>query len=132
LSNIGKESFNEEDWLETKKYFNNKCAYCDADGELIIEHAIPINKEKLGEHKIGNIIPSCKKCNSEKCNKDYREYLEGKIEKIKKIEAYMGSKSYVPLENNKQLKIILNMAYEEVEIVANRYIQIINELLFQS
>jgi hypothetical protein len=40
----------------------------------------------------------------------------------------MESRNYVPLEDNDQLKKILNMAYEEVAMVANRYITIINEL----
>ena len=128
LSNLGNESFNEEAWFDTKRYFNNKCAYCGSDEELLIEHAIPINREKLGEHKLGNIIPSCKKCNSEKGEKDYREYLGERFDQIKNIEAYMDSKNYVPLENDEQLKNILNMAYEEVANVADRYIRIINEL----
>jgi 5-methylcytosine-specific restriction endonuclease McrA len=132
LKNLGDESFNKDDWIKTKEYFNNKCAYCNSEGELVIEHAIPINKEKLGEHKIGNIIPSCKKCNSEKGDKDYREFLEGKIDAINKIEAYMSSRNYVPLENTNQLKMILNMAYEEVALVADRYIDIINELILKN
>lgn len=132
LSSLGNESFNKNDWFESKKYFNNKCAYCGSDGELVMEHAIPINKEKLGEHKIGNIIPSCGKCNSKKAGKDYREFLEGNIDAIKKIETYMDSKNYIPLENNEQLKNILNMAYEEVAIVADRYIKIINELFIKN
>jgi 5-methylcytosine-specific restriction endonuclease McrA len=132
LSSISGETFNENDWLETKKYFNDKCVYCGSTDELEKDHAIPINKEKLGEHKIGNIIPSCKKCNSEKANKDYREFLGGNIEAIKKIETYMESKNYVPLGNNEKLKRILNMAYEEVAIIADRYINIINELFIKN
>ena len=40
----------------------------------------------------------------------------------------MESRNYVPLENNEQMKKILNMAYEETGKVAERYITIINEL----
>jgi 5-methylcytosine-specific restriction endonuclease McrA len=128
LSNLGNESFTEEDWIKTKNFFNQKCAYCGSETELIIEHAIPINKEKLGEHRLGNIIPSCKKCNSSKSNKDYKEFLEDNKDAIKIIEEYMESKNYVPLDDNPQMKKILNMAYEEVATVADRYISIINEL----
>jgi hypothetical protein len=58
LSNLGDETFDENDWLETQKFFNGGCAYCGSGGELEKDHAVPINKEKLGEHKIGNIVPS--------------------------------------------------------------------------
>jgi len=128
LSNLGKESFSEDDWISTKKYFNNKCVYCGEETELLIEHAIPINKDKLGEHRLGNIVPSCKNCNFKKANNDYKEFLKDKDEVILKIEKYMDDRDYVPLESNEQMKKILNMAYEEVAIVADRYITIINEL----
>lgn len=36
LSNIGRESFNENDWQEAKAYFLNKCAYCGAETALVI------------------------------------------------------------------------------------------------
>jgi hypothetical protein len=44
LSNLGDESFAESDWLKTKEYFGNSCAYCGNSGELVVEHAIPINR----------------------------------------------------------------------------------------
>jgi hypothetical protein len=39
LSNIGRESFNENDWQAAKAYFMNKCAYCGAETDLIRDHA---------------------------------------------------------------------------------------------
>ncbi|MEZ8820419.1 HNH endonuclease [Vibrio sp. 10N.261.55.B8] len=128
LSNLGSEQLSEEDWLETKAYFNHKCAYCGEAKELVIEHAIPINKVYLGEHKLGNLVPSCKECNSSKASKDFREFLDGSDDKIAVIESYMDKQNYVPLENNEQVQMILEMAYREVGAVAERYITIINEL----
>lgn len=128
LSNLGNETFSENNWNETKLYFSNRCAYCEKETELIIEHAIPINRDKLGEHRLGNIIPSCKDCNEKKRDKDYREYLGDNVNAIIKIEEYMESRNYIPLNDNEQMKKILNMAYEEVAIIANRYISILNEL----
>jgi 5-methylcytosine-specific restriction endonuclease McrA len=128
LSNLGSEAFNEDDWKKTIAYFNNKCAYCGSDDKLVMDHAIPINKEKLGEHRIGNLIPSCEKCNSAKADKDYKEFLKNNIEALEKIETYMFSKNYIPLENNEQLKNVLNMAHQEVADVAKRYIELINDL----
>jgi 5-methylcytosine-specific restriction endonuclease McrA len=132
LSSIGLESFNEGDWNSTKDYFSHRCAYCGTRTELLIEHAIPINKEKLGEHRLGNLLPSCKLCNSNKGGKDFREFLEGNAVAINRIEEYMDSRNYVSLENNDQIKKILNLAHKEVAALADRYITIINELFSQS
>ena len=128
LSNIGHESFNENDWQETKAYFMNKCAYCGAETDLVIDHAIPINKAKLGEHRLGNLVPSCKDCNARKGNQDYSEYLNGDAEKRQTIESFMDSKNYVPLGNNEQVRMILDLAYAEVSTLVDRYIVIINSL----
>ena len=128
LSRLGRESFNEKDWNETKDYFSRKCAYCGAETDLLIEHAIPINKEKLGEHRLGNLVPSCKACNSRKAAKDFREFLEEQPELIEQIEKYMDSRNYVPLEDNEQMRMVLDMAHKEVALLAERYIRIINEL----
>lgn len=132
LSSIGLESFNEGNWNSKKEYFSHRCAYCDTETELLIEHAIPINKEKLGEHRLGNLVPSCKLCNSNKGGKDFREFLDGNPAAISRIEAYMDSRNYVPLEDNEQMKLVLNMAHKEVSSLADRYITIINELFVQS
>jgi len=132
LSNLGQESFSESDWAATKNYFEHRCAYCGVQGELVIEHAIPINKEELGEHRLGNLVPSCKACNNGKAGKDFREFLGENAAAISKIEKYMDSSNYVPLESNEQMKLILNMAHKEVAALAERYITIINELFPQS
>ncbi|MEK6299886.1 MAG: HNH endonuclease [Acidobacteriota bacterium] len=132
LSSLGLESFNEEDWNSTKDYFSHKCAYCGDEKELEMEHAIPINKKKLGEHRLGNLVPSCKPCNSNKGGKDFREFLEANATAISKIEVYMVSKNYVPLGGNEQIGIILKMAHKEVAALADRYITIISELFTQS
>lgn len=128
LSNIGHESFNENDWQETKAYFLNKCAYCGGETPLVVDHAVPINKTKLGEHRIGNLVPSCNDCNIRKGNRDYIEYLNGDEEKRQRIESYMDSKNYVPLGNNEQVRMILDLAYAEVSALVDRYIVIINSL----
>lgn len=128
LSNLGEESFNGQDWKETKEYFSNQCAYCGAESELVIEHVIPINRVALGEHRLGNLIPSCRSCNSSKAGKSYLEFLEGKNEKIERIQKYMESRNYVPLGDNEQVAMILDMAYKEVATISKRYIAILDEL----
>ena len=57
-----------------------------------MEHAIPINKEVLGEHRLGNIVPSCKQCNSEKHKKSFEEFLGDDTQKINAIKKCMSDK----------------------------------------
>lgn len=126
LSGLGTESFNERDWLETKAHFGNRCAYCGEDTDLLIEHAIPINRESLGEHRLGNIVPSCRKCNADKGGRDFRDFLGMNEAAISRIEQYMDSRNYVPLEDSEQMRLVLNMAHSEVAALAERYARMIN------
>lgn len=59
-------------WLTIKKQFNNRCAYCNRELPLEMEHFIPLSK--LGEFSVNNIICACKPCNSSKGNKDFFEW----------------------------------------------------------
>lgn len=132
LGSLGYESFNQKDWEATKEHFSHRCAYCAVDAdELLIEHAIPINKVSLGEHRLGNLVPSCKACNSAKGDKDFRVFLKGNDEAIARIEEYMDSRNYVPLEENEQVTRVLDMAHKEVAALADRYVTILNELFVQ-
>ncbi|MCK5678197.1 MAG: HNH endonuclease [Flavobacteriaceae bacterium] len=128
LSNLGDETFDEKDWNNTKEFFDNGCAYCGSKEKLIMEHAVPINKTMLGEHKLGNIIPSCNSCNKKKASKNYDDFLGDKTDKTQKIEEYMNSKNYKPLNVDSKSEIILELlekAYLETAEVSKRYIQII-------
>ena len=96
-----------------------------------MEHAIPINKEKLGEHKIGNIVPSCNRCNKRKHYSDYKEFLVNNPERIMKIESYMESKKYTPLSSNPhadKIRRILEIGHSEIGYISQNYIKIINEV----
>jgi 5-methylcytosine-specific restriction endonuclease McrA len=128
LSNLGRESFSEKDWNKTKAYFLGCCAYCGREKKLEMDHAVPINKQMMGEHRLGNLIPSCQTCNKEKAGKDFREFLGTEENRIQKIEAYMDSKEYEPLDDE-HVAELLEMAYREVSDVAVRYIAIINRIL---
>jgi hypothetical protein len=94
-----------------------------------MDHAIPINKTKLGEHRLGNVIPSCRKCNKEKHHRDFLEFLGEDTEKIEKIKSYMRTRNYIPLGDNRQIKLVIEQAYSEVAPLADRYIAIINGVL---
>lgn len=128
LSGLGTESFSERDWTAAKAHFGNRCAYCSEEGELLIEHAIPINRESLGEHRLGNIVPSCRKCNADKGGRDFRDFLGENEAAIARIEQYMESRNYVPLEDSEQMHLVLNMAHAEVAALADRYVTMINSV----
>jgi 5-methylcytosine-specific restriction endonuclease McrA len=52
-------------WREIKTLFKNRCAYCGAKPKrLTMDHITPLSKG--GSHTAANIVPACKKCNSEK------------------------------------------------------------------
>ena len=43
------------------------CFYCGSSNQITIDHILPVSKG--GEHRIGNLVPACKSCNSSKGNK---------------------------------------------------------------
>ncbi len=55
-------------WVE----FDNRCAYCGVDGDLQVEHVIPISQG--GEHHLGNIVPACERCNYSKGRRDVNQW----------------------------------------------------------
>lgn len=50
------------------RQFGNCCAYCGCDGDMQIEHVVPIAQG--GTHALGNIIPACQRCNTNKRDHD--------------------------------------------------------------
>lgn len=70
--------------------FNHRCAYCNASGELELEHVVPISKGGL--HHISNIVPACHSCNSSKRAQDAHQwfkrqtfYREGRWARIQQV-----------------------------------------------
>ena len=52
--------------------FDHCCAYCGVDGDLQMEHVIPISKG--GEHHLGNIVPACQRCNYSKHTREVQAW----------------------------------------------------------
>ncbi len=68
-----------------------RCVYCDEPAETW-DHlrALVLDSQFSGHgHQLGNLVPSCKRCNSQKGNKDYREFLRhsGREDAEQRIEA---------------------------------------------
>ncbi|MXY55858.1 MAG: HNH endonuclease [Gammaproteobacteria bacterium] len=129
LSNLGEESFGESAWEKTKERFGQRCVYCGTGEELVMDHAVPINRTSLGEHRLGNLVPSCRKCNSRKSDDGYREFLGDDSDRIEAIERHMEEEEYVPLGDNCVVRMILDLAHEEVAKVADRYVVVLNSVL---
>jgi hypothetical protein len=129
LSRIGQESFNRHDWAKAKDHFDGRCAYCNSLDAFDVDHAISINRTSLGEHRLGNMIPSCKPCNSAKGQMDYVTFLGADRDRIDRIASYMATMNYTPLGTNEAVRDLLAAAYEEVGKLIGRYAEEINSAL---
>jgi hypothetical protein len=115
-------------------YFGGRCAYCGERPPDDLDHAIPINRDHLGQHCIGNLIPSCKECNAKKGRWDFRAFLRDKPDgeqRIARILAYMAANGYTPLEDNPEFKALIETARADVAKVASRCIAEITDGLRQ-
>lgn len=54
-----------------------RCAYCGAEAETWDHVRATVREKKFSGHghRIGNLLPCCKTCNSRKGNKDWRAFL---------------------------------------------------------
>jgi len=124
LSNLGDDQFSAQDWADTVLFFGGACAYCSQKtDELVREHATPITINKLGEHKTGNIVPSCKSCNSKKSEQDFVEFLGGDDPKAARIFEHMRRHNYTPIGNNDELSNLLESARREVGEIVAKYVR---------
>lgn len=129
LGRLGDEQFNADQWQTVVSDFDQRCAYCGAKGDLVMEHVIPINRTALGEHRLGNLVPACRSCNATKAEQDYRVFLAQETDRIAAIEAHMAKHDYVPIGENQKLKQIIDLAHQDVRQLADRYAAIIDTLL---
>lgn len=105
LGSIGHEAFTQKDWLTAKGHFGHRCVYCDSPRQLVMDHAVPLSIENLGEHRLGNLVPACRQCNSAKGEKRYDDFLRAQSDRaaaedrIVSIEAHMRGHGYQPLSD---------------------------------
>lgn len=60
------------DWRRLVARFGHRCAYCGLKRRLTVDHVIPLIRG--GEHRIGNVLPACRSCNSSKKDKLLAEW----------------------------------------------------------
>lgn len=57
-------------WKESiKNQWDNKCAYCDSDIEITLDHVVP--RTKGGADHADNIVACCRSCNADKAHEDW-------------------------------------------------------------
>jgi len=75
-SGLVRSTFTKEQWIATLDAFEYQCGYCSRPLErknIDQDHFIPLSAG--GPYEIGNIVPSCRKCNSSKNATHPREWL---------------------------------------------------------
>ena len=109
---------------ELLKVFNNKCCYCGAEiteRTLSQDHLIPMNKAYLGLHAWGNVVPCCNKCNNDKQQTPWLDFLITKATgkdlqaRKSKIESFVKKMNYEP---NLHLDVFAENLYQDVGEVA--------------
>jgi endonuclease I len=67
------------------------CFYCQSHPAETWDHLEALVQDKKPSkygHTLGNLVPACKKCNSEKGNKSFAVFLSGSTDRIEKLQAY--------------------------------------------
>lgn len=118
-------------WKDCLSYFNNECCYCGIEltkKNRSEDHLIPINKNALGLHSWGNVIPCCYECNHDKRAEDWEIYLKKKCNNDKilkerklKIEKFVKKYKYKFIADNR-IKKILDNAYENAKISISKIV----------
>lgn len=62
-----------QQWQAILDMFEYRCAYCDMQGKLTMDHIVPVSKG--GQLTKSNILPACQHCNSSRGNKSIDEWL---------------------------------------------------------
>ncbi|WP_354587349.1 ADP-ribosylglycohydrolase family protein [Janibacter sp. UYMM211] len=98
----------QSDWQATIRALGSRCIYCEASFsasvKVVIDHVVPINKTDLGENVIGNVVPACQDCNTEKRGKSLELWLATTQRPIdraaahQRVLAHQARHGYVPLE----------------------------------
>ena len=91
-------------FADIKKYFGGRCCYCGSElqaGREAQDHLIPTNREYLGLHAWGNIVPACDSCNAKKQGREWHAFLAERAgidspERHKRISSFIEYHKYAP------------------------------------
>ncbi len=93
-------------------------AYCAAqDGPLVEEHVVPINRESVGLHAWGNLVPACKPFNAAKRSFPWKQHMAAlplssvvRAERTDRIGSVIAKYRYEP--DVEQLRLIVLKLYD--------------------
>lgn len=57
--------------------YDHLCGYCGSSPADALDHVVPLSRG--GSHSIGNLVPSCRSCNSTKSHRTVMEWRLGKV-----------------------------------------------------
>lgn len=90
---------------------NLRCAYCDEPAQTWDHVFATVKNSNFSGHghRLGNLLPCCKQCNSSKGNKDWRIFLvqlgaPEKLERTRRIESYLSKYSGIDSLPNDSLE----------------------------
>lgn len=137
------------DWdIIRDETFSGGCAYCGrSDVKLQMDHLIMFNRTEFGLHHPGNIVPSCKECNSRSKKEDgayntWEEHLsyicernnqkEQFYDRWNRIKKHINEGKYkypkLSVEEEKAIQIIANNLYDCIKKEFNNAIKLYEEL----
>jgi hypothetical protein len=90
--------------------FGGHCAYCGGPPPLVEEHLMPMNRDSVGLHAWGNVVPACKPCNDLKAARPWEEHP--RLDDVRRgaIRAYIVEYGYQP--DISELRVVLGKLYE--------------------
>lgn len=106
-----------------------------------MDHAVPISRVVLGEHRLGNLVPACDPCNSLKGQKRFDDFLKSRPDlvdaqaRIDAIAAHMRRHGHTSLttrldaERADSARVVIQEARVQVVAVAGKAIADINALI---
>ena len=96
------------------------CVYCDGPAQTWDHLENLVRKGKLNGygHQIGNLVPCCRDCNSQKGGKPFRDFINANAERMEADKANLIFKLEAHLALAKPIKQF-NLNHEEQEALAN-------------
>jgi len=69
--------------------WDGKCAYCEKEGPLEVEHLVP--RARGGSNRVSNLVVACRTCNTKKGTQNLKEFLSKKPTQLKRIQAQQSA-----------------------------------------
>jgi hypothetical protein len=125
----GFQPFQPKDFAMVRAFFDERCCYCYAaltPKQVNQDRLNPMNKNSLGLHAWGNIVPACQDCNREKQGTSWRDFLIRRaraeaVDRHAKVSEFIALYRYDP--DTTKLRTFAEELYEEADAVAMALIE---------